>query len=176
MKHVELKLIAELMKNSRRSDRDIARRLGVSQPTITRVRNKLEKEGLIKEYTVIPDFEKLGFEILAFTFVKLGRQLSSKEIENARKLAAQKLNENHGEIVMLERGNGLGYDGILASYHENYTEYLQLIDWLKQFDFLELDRIESFMVNLKDKTRYRPLSFVNLAKHLLSLQKTHEQR
>jgi DNA-binding Lrp family transcriptional regulator len=34
--NVELRLISELMQNSRRSDRELARALGISQPTVTR--------------------------------------------------------------------------------------------------------------------------------------------
>jgi DNA-binding Lrp family transcriptional regulator len=49
MKDIERRLISELMKNSRRSDRELAKALGTSQPTITR--GKLEREGIIKEYT-----------------------------------------------------------------------------------------------------------------------------
>ena len=36
LKDVELKLFSELMKNSRRSDRELAKVIGVSQPTVTR--------------------------------------------------------------------------------------------------------------------------------------------
>ena len=45
MKDVELKLISELMKNSRRSDRELAKTIGVSQPTVSRLIRKLEKNG-----------------------------------------------------------------------------------------------------------------------------------
>ena len=48
MKEIEWKLLSELMKDSRRSDRQLARALGVSQPTITRTRTKLEKPEEIK--------------------------------------------------------------------------------------------------------------------------------
>jgi DNA-binding Lrp family transcriptional regulator len=34
MKDIELRLISELMKNSRRSDRELAKAIGISQPTI----------------------------------------------------------------------------------------------------------------------------------------------
>lgn len=44
MKETELKLVSELMKNSRRSDRELARAMGVSQPTVSRMIRKLEKE------------------------------------------------------------------------------------------------------------------------------------
>jgi DNA-binding Lrp family transcriptional regulator len=70
MKNVELKLISELMKNSRRSYRELAKAVGVSQPTVSRTLKKLEKEGYIKEYTMIPDFLKLGYQIMGVTLIK----------------------------------------------------------------------------------------------------------
>jgi len=42
-KELPQKLLRELLKNSKRSDRDLAKILKVSQPTITRTRHKLEK-------------------------------------------------------------------------------------------------------------------------------------
>jgi DNA-binding Lrp family transcriptional regulator len=71
LKDLELRLISELMKNSRRSDRELARAIGASQPTVSRLIAKLEKMGVIKEYTMISNFSKLGFELLAVTLVKL---------------------------------------------------------------------------------------------------------
>jgi DNA-binding Lrp family transcriptional regulator len=67
LKDIELRLISELVKNSRRSDRELAKRLGISQPTVSRTRVRLEKQGLI-DYSAIPNLAKLGFEIIAVTF------------------------------------------------------------------------------------------------------------
>ena len=85
MKEIELKLLSELMKNSRRSDRDLAKAIGVSQPTVTRIRSRLEKEGYIKEYTMIPDFSRLGYEILALTLIKLRKRLVQKKRKKREK-------------------------------------------------------------------------------------------
>ena len=52
-KSLDYKLLSELIRNSRRSDRELAKVIGASQPTITRTRRKLEKEGYIKEYTIL---------------------------------------------------------------------------------------------------------------------------
>lgn len=62
-----LKLLFALIKNSKRSDRDLAKILGFSQPTVTRGRKALEKEA-IKQYTIIPKLPYLGFDIIALTF------------------------------------------------------------------------------------------------------------
>jgi len=168
MKNVELKLISELMKNSRRSDRDLAKAMGVSQPTVTRIRTKLEKEGCIKEYTMIPDFRKIGYELLALTFVNLRKVVTPEEAEKAREITKNVLKNELFEAVMAERGIGLGYTGLLISFHKDYASHLNFIQWLKQFTFLEIHKIDSFLVSLADEIRYRPLTFSTLAEHLLT--------
>ncbi len=51
-KDVEIRILVELMRNSRRSDREIAKSVGVSQPTVSRIIGKLERIGAIREFTV----------------------------------------------------------------------------------------------------------------------------
>jgi len=48
MREIEWKVLSELMKNSKLSDRELARKLGSSQPTVTRTRRRLEEKGYIK--------------------------------------------------------------------------------------------------------------------------------
>ena len=109
------------MNNSRRSDRDLAKVIGTSQPTVTRTRIRLEKEGYLKEYTVIPDFHKLGFELLALTLIKLKVTLTSDELEKIRRFAAERLEKTPYQVLMPERGAGLGFDGAVLSLHKNYA-------------------------------------------------------
>ena len=59
MKKRSMNLLLELLKDSKRSDREIAKVLGVSQPTVSRMRGRLVKEGMIKEFTVIPDLVRM---------------------------------------------------------------------------------------------------------------------
>lgn len=171
MKKTDWKLISELMKNSKRSDRDLAKALGISQPTVSRRRRKLEKEGYIKEYTIIPDFCKLGYELLSLTFVKLRKGLDRERIEKARKIAQESLPKTPFAVAMMERGKGLGYEGVIVSLHENYTSHTKLMNRLRQFTFLDISTLESFLISLRDEVHYRPLTFTPLAKHLLTLKK-----
>jgi DNA-binding Lrp family transcriptional regulator len=173
LKDVELKLISELMKNSRRSDRDLARVIGVSQPTVSRIRSGLEKEEIIKEYTMIPDFSKLGYKIMAITFA-LSRFLTREEAEKARKALADGVKDKQFEFIMLERGRGLGFDGVVISLHKDYSSYLKVLEWLRQFDFLEMEKVDSFLINLDDEVRYRPLTLSSLAKQVLLLGRKEE--
>lgn len=170
MKMVELKLISELMKNSRRSDRELAQAIGVSQPTVSRTIKRLEKEGYIREYTIIPDFQKLGYEIAALTFVKLRKDLSEKEVEKAKKIAKNHLEKESLEIVMVEKGMGWGYDGVFVSLHKDYTSYLKFKNRVSQDAHLESSSIENFLISLGDVTHFRPLTFSPLAKHLLMMK------
>ena len=167
MKAIEVKLISELMKNCRRSDRELAKALEVSQPTVSRLIKKLEKEGYIEHYTLFPNFQKIGFKIMAITLVKTKKTLTPEQKEKARALAKEVLNKGPYQIVMGERGMGLGYEGVFISYHKDFTEYTQLMEWFRQFEFLELEATESFLVDLEDKLHYYPLDFTRLADSLL---------
>jgi Lrp/AsnC family transcriptional regulator for asnA, asnC and gidA len=86
MKETELKLISELMKNSRRSDRELAKAIGVSQPTVSRMITRLEKEGVVKEYTIIPDFHKLGYSLVAIMLGNVKEEFRKPEtLDEARR-------------------------------------------------------------------------------------------
>jgi len=127
LKPIELRLVAELMKNSHRSDRDLAKALKISQPTVTRLRNRLEKGGVIKEYTVIPVFSKLGYEILGIT-LSLSKPLEREEFEKAREILLKDEEGKDFEFIMMERGIGSGFDGVDITLHtdlSSFQEYLR---------------------------------------------------
>ena len=172
MKDVESRLVAELMKNSRRSDRELARALRVSQPTVSRMIKRLEAEGVIKEYTMIPDFIELGYKIMAVTFCSL--KVSHEEYKEI--IAAEKnlRGELSQKIIMFERGLGLESTGVIVSLHENYSSYVEFIDKLKEHPFLDVSRFRSFLTSLEDKVHIRPLTFSLLANHVLQMKEKKE--
>lgn len=174
MKDVELKLIAELMKNSRRSDRELSKIIGVSQPTITRLRTKLEKEGSILEYTMTPNLTKLGYHLFALTFISLKSTLSPEEVEKVRKIGQEQAQNAPPNIIVIERGMGLGFAGLIGSLHPNYASYAELIDEMKQSPYID-SKIESFIINLDEKVHLRHLSMRTLAEDLLTLKKKNEE-
>jgi len=146
-KELVSQLLRELLKNSKRSDRELAKVLKVSQPTITRTRHKLEQSGLIQDYTIVPNFRKMGFEILALTFVKMGAEILTPErMEEAREYAAKFPN-----AIFASTGEGLGMTGVIISFHKNYTDYHQKINLLRTDwkDFTE--NIETFVISIGEE-------------------------
>lgn len=125
-KEEKSKLLFALIKWARRSDRELARALGTSQPTITRKRTKLEKEGFIKEYTVIPNLRKMGYEIIAFTFLAF-REAKPELIEKAREWTRRQ-----PCVIFASDGEGLGMNSVMISLHRDYASFSRLISNLRQ--------------------------------------------
>jgi len=167
LKDLHLKILSELMKNSHESDRDIAKKFGISQPTVSRVRNQLLKEGYIKEYTVMPDFNKLGYSIMAFTFPKL-KTLSKEQREEARKISLEDMKKAPSEIILFERGIGTDFDGVIISLHKDYTSYARLLRRTKDYPFIE--SCKNLLIDLNDKIHFRSLTLSTFADHLLETE------
>jgi DNA-binding Lrp family transcriptional regulator len=88
LKSIDYKILASLMKNAKISDRQLAKEIGVSQPTVTR-RRALEKE-VIDAYTAIPKWAELGVEIMAFPFIQ-GRDRAIKpgELQESIRISSE---------------------------------------------------------------------------------------
>jgi len=97
MKKIMMSLLLELLKHSKRSDRELAKILGVSQPTVSRMRDRLVKEGMIKEWTIIPDFAKMGYEIMAISCFKskISKELAEKAIKSTMENQTSSLQLGH---------------------------------------------------------------------------------
>lgn len=167
MKDIELRVLIELMKNSRRSDRELAKVLGCSQPTVSRAIKKLEKEGIIKEYTVIPDFTKLGFQIMSIMLAKAHPSAPFEQMEKVRSRLLEERNETyHSAVLMGMTVNGLGFDytGLILS--EKYSELSRTIQILRKLPRFEVDSVAFLNMDLGSKNHFLPLTFSNLARYL----------
>jgi DNA-binding Lrp family transcriptional regulator len=156
-------LLYELIKNSRRSDRDLAKILHVSQPTVTRMRKKLETNDFILEYTLVPNFAKLGFEIVSFTFLNVARScieanISPKELsQKAHKWIAQ-----NKHVIFAGTGEGIrGKNCVVVSLHRNFTDYTSFISAFRQQWEKNILDVESFIVTLRG-TMPKSFSFRHL--------------
>ena len=166
MKEVEWKLVCELMKNSRRSDRALAKVIGVSQPTVSRMMNKLEKEGVIKEYTMIPDFAKLGFEIMSIDFATMKEHIPEEKLREIREQVRQTSKKKPLSTIVGMSGMGCNADRVVVAFHEDYSTYMEYLRTIRQHPLVIVDQIRSFVINLKDKSQYLPLTLSTLGDYI----------
>ncbi len=122
LKAIDYKLLFELMKNSHRSDRQLAKALNVSQPTVTRRRSMLEKN-YIDGYTIIPKFGKIGFEMASFTFLKSKLRQKNGNGENGNMDILKSWYEKQPNVVLAQDGRGMGWDIVSISFHKNFSAY-----------------------------------------------------
>lgn len=159
-KKIALKLLFELVKNSKRSDRELSKILGVSQPTVTRMRQKLEKK-TIKEYTAIPDWVELGYELMAFTFSNISLQPS--EIREQTREAKDWLMK-YPNVIFASSGDGMGKNGICISFHKDYTSFAKFISKCQTELGKYMRDVQFFIVSLKGGLALKPFSFKYLEK------------
>jgi DNA-binding Lrp family transcriptional regulator len=159
VKEIEKRLLRELLKDSKRSDRELSKILGVSQPTVTRIRSRLVKDGVIKEFTIMPDFVKMGYEIMAISCVKMKATI----MEVSKK--ALEWMEKYPKIIFAAGAEGMGKNGVMISLHKNYTEYSDFVAENLRYWGEELQAQDTMLISLKGLIA-KPLSLSYLAKQV----------
>ena len=129
------------MANPKRSDRDVASRAGVSQPTVTRTRHRFEETGLIQSYEIIPDLAKLGLEIVAFS--RVGSE--ANVAEDVRVVYAVK-----GIKMCAVKGIK---NVLVMSVHQSYEDYA---------NFAHKYKAEPVFLTITSATPVKPLSFKDI--------------
>ena len=150
-------VLFELIKNSKRSDRELAKIIGISQPTVTRLRSQLEKEGQIQEYTTIPNLTSMGYSIMAIFLMKY----------KANGKRAKEITEDigNGNSLFASRAQGMGKNTILISLFKNYGEYAEYLNNLSsKYDDL-VEEYDSMLVDLNGPI-IKSLSLRNLVENI----------
>ncbi|MCW4052666.1 MAG: Lrp/AsnC family transcriptional regulator [Candidatus Bathyarchaeota archaeon] len=162
MKDVDFKILHELMRNSKRSDRDLARQIGVSQPTVTRRRARLEEEA-IDDYTLVPKWRSLGYSILAITLVKTDLRTRTKERNISERERALDWLMKRPQIIMGSGCTGNGSDSFMISVHKSYGEYDDMLRELESDLGDTINNVQSILVNLEGDEVLKPLALKYLA-------------
>lgn len=78
---VDIKILTALQVNARISNADLSELVNLSQTPCLRRLRKLERSGLIQQYSARLDHSKLGINVSAFVFIKLNKNTSSNAAE-----------------------------------------------------------------------------------------------
>ena len=165
-KDINHEILSRLIKNARTSDRQMAREIGVSQPTITRRRARLEKEGFLN-YKSVPSFRKLGVEIITFTLLVWKRKVHEHDLDREscnRRL--QTFISKQPNIVFASSGQGLGMTRIIITVHKRYSDYVKFMSLIDEQWGTCLERSDSFIVSFKSDKIQKQFSFENIIDYL----------
>src|SRR3989344_2212043 len=143
MKHDELdkQIMNLLLENSRLSYRQIAKKLKVSAATIMNRTKLLEKGGVIKNYTISIDYEKVGFDIEAIIEMRISK---GKLIEVEKKIAT---NPNVFAVYDITGD----FDAIILARFENRRKLDTFLKKIQTYDFVERVFTKIILNTLKEQ-------------------------
>lgn len=80
-------LIKTLKENSRQKTSQISKRVGMPRTTVHHRIKKLEEKDIIKKFTLVPNYEKMGLPVTAFILVSFLPTMDIKQREVAEKIS-----------------------------------------------------------------------------------------
>lgn len=103
----DLKVLELLKENSKLTTGQMSKKLRMPATTIHNRIRKLENENVIKNYTIVPDYKKLGKEILAYVLVTVSYMLPSGEKVSQEKVAREIKNLGAEEVCIVTGGTDI---------------------------------------------------------------------
>lgn len=128
------KIINALVKDSRSSYRDIAKKVGVSFVTVLKRMQKLESEKIIKSYSAEIDYEKLGYDLSVIIKMRVSQ---GKSREVGKKLAQEK------NVSAMYNVTG-DFDDIIIAKFKGRKDMDSFLKTLQSYEYIE--RTETSMV------------------------------
>lgn len=80
-------IIDSLKENSRKSVKELAKELGMPRTTVFDRIKKLETDGFIKKYTIVPDYEKLNLGTTSMVLITYDYKSGIDQNEVAKQIA-----------------------------------------------------------------------------------------
>jgi DNA-binding Lrp family transcriptional regulator len=137
---VDKQIIDLLAENSRLGVREIAKRINVSAPTISRRIRRLEDNGIIKGYVSIIENEELGYTCRAVLLIKVSGNANLNNVINQMKKNERVCNLFHTV------GN---YDIVMTA---TVSEVNNLSDFISELRTIEgIAMIESVFITSREK-------------------------
>ena len=116
MDEKDTSILEELMKDSRKTTKAIARELEIPRATVHDRIVKMEQKGVIRKYTAVPDYSQLGLGVTAFILVQFESEKGVSQRDTAEDIADLRgIFEVHmisGEYDMLLKARGSSMEDI----------------------------------------------------------------
>ena len=135
------KIMNALMDDSRLSYRQVAARVGFSVATIMNRIKALEKAGIIKEYTCVVDYDKLGFDIDVIISINVSK---GKLFQVEKKIGS----DENVTAVYDVTGD---YDSVVVAKFKSRRLLDNFLKKIQTYDFVERTNTVVILNNIKDR-------------------------
>jgi hypothetical protein len=85
-----------------------------------------------------------------------------------RKAAVEAEQQNPFVSLLAMNGLGMQKDRMFITLYKDYADYVMTMQLTKQLPNVNVESMESFLVNLQDKSNYRILTMSQVARHIQS--------
>jgi DNA-binding Lrp family transcriptional regulator len=162
----KLQLLFTLIRGARRSDKELSKITGNTRATVTRRRRQLENEGYIKEYTVLPAFTKIGYELAALTFITWKASPTPEELELGKEWLSKQ-----PWVVFAAGGEGIATN-VVMSVHRNYADFSSYISALREDTQILFGDVHFFVIDLiRKETIFKHFSLTQLETNSTAMSK-----
>ena len=134
-------ILNALLDNSRLSYRQIAVKVGVSVATVLKRVNALEASGVIKKYTAVLDYEKLGFDVEALIDIRISK---GKLYEVERKIL------KHPNVHAVYDNTG-HFDATIVARFPSRRAMDNFLKHIQAFDFVERTETKLILKTMKEE-------------------------
>lgn len=163
LSQIEKKVYYGLISNPEVVDNAIAKKIGVTRQSVTKIRKRFESEGILTTIRV-PDFQKLNVEILALAYYELAPGTTLASRKKGIEFVIKEL-----PAFFHVAGN---QEGMLAAVAKNFQE-LQKHAYLTSKLYFEKGFFRNeptvIMMSVKDITVLKDFTFAPLVKKILDI-------
>ena len=134
-------IINELIINSKLSYRDVAKKVKVSVATVMNRVKRLEKENVIKRYTTIIDYDKIGYDVEVMIEIRI----SKGKLFNVEKEIA-----HHPNVFGVYDITG-DFDATILARFKNRKGMDAFLKKIQTYDFVERTNTRIILNTIKEK-------------------------
>jgi DNA-binding Lrp family transcriptional regulator len=127
---------------------------------------KLEKEGVIREYTMIPDFGKLGFQLMSLVTTKELEMIKKNETPEAWRAAREAAKRAPVPFLFVLSTKPSEADTTACALHESYPDYTTYVKGVKANPLVHMESVKGFIAKTDLKEHFIPLTLSVVANYI----------
>lgn len=135
------KILNALLSDSKLSLREIAKKVNVSVATVMHRVKDLEKENVIKRYTTVVDYEKIGFDVEVLVEVRISK---GKLFQVEKEIA------HHPGVFAVYDLTG-DFDAAILARFKGRRQMDNFLKKIQKYDFVERTNTRLILNTIKEK-------------------------